>query len=594
MRLSLPSLISILALSAATRVTAFDVEMEITPTVLRLGEAAICRIVIRDAQGAPAPQLPALKGFDVVPAGTEQNFSFVNGRQSVSTGYRFQLIPREAGDFQIGPFIYQFNGQQKELPAIRVQVLPAQGGADGQVVRSLDELLFASIEVNRPKIYVNQVFEITLKVYTQPGVNLDRNISLLDFDTTGLSLSGFEELAGTREAVEGRVYDVRRFRARATALTAGTFQFQPKVRVNVIVRSDRPRMRDPFFSDSFFDNFFSRVETRAHTIEARPLQLTVHELPPEGRPSNFTGAVGVYSFDLTVAPTQVRAGEPITLRMQIQGRGNLETVRVPAFPATDAFRAFDPQLVDRNFNAGIVAYEQVIIPRSAGDVEIPAIVFTYFDPERERYETVVRGPIPIRVEENPAGSTPFAQTADAIRGAPRAPLGTDLVYLKPAPRHWRAKSDRFKVPVYVHSVPAFALLVAGLYARRKARLENDPLARARMRAPRQARQGLARARDKLSTPVESAAALHEALVAFLGPTLRLAPGEVTPEAVCDRLSKAGMPRDRVNELRSVFDLCERLRYAGPSAPLSEQDREALLRAIERAPELLRECRRRSR
>ncbi|MCS6772050.1 MAG: BatD family protein [Kiritimatiellae bacterium] len=572
------------------RAGAFEVELEVSPSVLRVGESAMCRFVIRGAQGAPPPQLPSLDGLSMEPAGTEQNISIVNGQQSLSIAYRYHLIPQKAGDYQIGPFEYSFQGRNQQVAPVRIKVLPAESPGGQNPASSLDEWMFATLEVDREKVYVQQVFDLTLSVFTLPGINLDRYLSLLNFDPPGLSIGGFEEIAGDRTVVDGRVYDVRRFRARVTALAPGVIELQPKVRVNVFVRRERPRLQDPFFGDSFFDVFSPRVDVRAHTLPTRPLRLQIHELPTEGRPSNFSGAVGQYSFDVTVSPTRVRVGEPITIRYRIQGSGNMDGIRAPALQADHDFRAFDAQLTEQNRNEGVLVFEQAVIPRRPGLPEIPALSFSFFNPLSERYETLVRGPIPIAVESDPA--TP------ALAMRPRSDQtdwetirGTDLVYLKPAPKIWRPRSNNSGVPPFLHVLPAIGLLAGALFARRRERLERDPLASARRRAPRRARAGLDRARKSLDDPRSAAASLSRALADYFGPLLGIEPGQISAISVCSRLRAGGMPDALCKELEALFSLCERLQFAGPAAAAGDSDREALARAIERAPDLLRASRR---
>ncbi|HMP75774.1 MAG TPA: BatD family protein [Kiritimatiellia bacterium] len=586
--------LAIALLLPPTAAHAAEVELDVNPKVLRLGESTLCRIIVRDAQNAPAPRLPQLNGFEVRGAGQETSIRIENGQQSAYTAYRFHLIPQAAGDFQIGPFRYDYNGRVIDLPAVQVQVLPAQDAGANANAQELDELVFASLTATRPHVYVQEIFELTLQLYIRTGINLDRNVSLLDFDTLGLSLTGFEELASTRESVNGQIYDVRRFRTRASALTAGTFDLKPRLRVNIIVPQRRERMRDPFFGDGFFDGFFNRVETRAHTVDTKPLALRVLDLPAEGRPSSFAGAVGRFSFDVTAAPLDTRVGEPITLTLRIQGRGNLDAVGAPAIALPDSFRSYDARLIEQNPNTGLKVFEKVLIPRSTANTEIPALSFSYFDPERERYETIVRGPFPLTLAEAPAGSSFTVQTP----GAPapklnRDPLGTDLVYLQPAPARWRradaASSPLAALPPALHVAPVLALLLAVGFARRRERLARDPRLARRREAPRGARAGLAQLRAHLQAGrhTEAAHALADLLARFYGNLLNLAPGQVTPDEVCPRLRAGGMPDAEVAAVRDLFARCEELRYARPAESTASEAAKTIEAQLDRIATLLR-------
>lgn len=586
-----------LCLLGPISVMATEVEMEINPRTLRLGESTTCKIILRDAQGAPPPRLPAMSGFEITPVGTEQSFQIENGRQSSRIAYNFQLTPLAAGDFQIGPFRYDTGHEVIDIPAIQIQVVAQDNTADAARAQQWDELIFASLSVDRPAIYAQEVFDLTLNLHIQPGLNIDRNVGLLDFDTTGLSLNGFEEIASTRETVDGKIYDVRHFRTRATALTSGTFNLQPRLRVNLIVASDRSRRRDPFFGDSFFDNFFNRVETRPQTVESHPLALQIRDLPGEGRPSSFSGAVGNYSFEASANPTQARVGDPITLTLRIQGRGNMDAISAPSINIPDGFRSYDARLVEQRPEAGLKVFEQVLIPRNPSISEIPAVSFSYFDPERQRYETIVRGPFPLQLTAAPAGSTAIAQTGSTPAPASSAPLGNDLVYLKTAPKQWRhlqeASAKQPSVSVAINLLPALALIAVFGYVRRREHHQRNPHEVLRRRAPKEARTGLSRSRELARTGnIQGAAqALSEALEQFYGPLLNLPPGRISAEEVCRQLQVRGLPTAQCVALQEVFSVCDRLRYSGPSAAIgSENAASELERITNQLGDLLRASR----
>lgn len=587
------------ALFCSLSAHAIEVDMEITPQVLQLGESAICKIILRDAGRAPRPSLPALPGFDIQGMGTEQSYQFINGQRSAQIAYTYRLTPQAAGEFQVGPFHYDTGSEQITIPAQQIKVL-ARGATteDPAQAQQLDDLIFATVSVDSPTIYAQQGFDLTLALYTQPGLNIDGNVSLADFDTTGLSLLGFQEARQNREEVNGRIYDVRRFVTHATALASGDYTLQPKLRVNVIVGNTRNRQRDPFFGDGFFDGFFNRVETRPQLIESRPLALHIKELPTQDRPSSFSGAVGHYAFDVTPNPLTANVGEPITLTLRIQGRGNMDAISAPTLNLSDNFRSYDARLVEQQPSAGLKVFEQVIIPRNMAAAEIPAISFSYFDPARERYETIVRGPFPLALTAAPAGNTAVVQAPGSPPPATTTLSSHDLVYLKTDVKHWllrdTASTGAKMIRIAVNVVPALALIAVFGYVRRRENDAQNPTERMRRRAPQRARAKLMESRERLNAgDLQGAAArLSDAIATFYGPLLNLPAGRISADDVCRELQTRGLPASTCLTLQEIFSTCEHLRYsnATPNAAGEERKRQ-VAQHIEQLTDIMRDSRR---
>ena len=124
----------------------------------------------------------------------------------------------------------------------------------------------------------------------------------------------------------------------------------------------------------------------------------------------------------------------------------MENISAPQFIAGDDFKVYEPRLVskdiDSNRGIGRKTFEQVLIPRSDKIKTLPALAFSYFDPTKAAYETITRGPYPLVVR---ASSNATAKMLQAVPTQPEAGtiiLGTDIVYLKPAPSHWTQAEDR--------------------------------------------------------------------------------------------------------------------------------------------------------
>jgi hypothetical protein len=577
-------------LTTAPWAAAVDVEFDVQPRVLQLGESATCRITIHGAGNAPAPSLPPIPGFQVQSAGVEQNFSFGTGGQGLSITHNFRLVPQQAGRFTIGPFKYQAGGQEFDLPAVSVEV--TAGGAPGQPqATKWSDLLFSRLTSERTDVFTQESFDITLAIYSS-RLNLDRNIGLDDLESTGLALQPFGELPVTREAISNQVFEVRRFRTRATALTAGTFKLAPTVRVAVLVQGQRrPR--------SIFDEmmFFGNVEAQQVQMSVAPLEITVHPLPAEGRPANFSGAVGRFTFDASLKPAEVNEGDPVTITLQIRGDGNIESVSAPALALGDAFKTYDARLVnsDRDAARGIgqKIFEQVVIPRTSASTNLPAIDFSFFDPRSRRYETITRGPFALTVRAGTsAGPVVVQGKGGEIANLPQV-VGSDIAYAKPAPSSWvEAGAIRwYAQPPFLATqiVPVAVLAAVFLFMRRRDELDRNVSLARRHQAPRAARAAIAKARSALTgeNTKEFFEALWEATSSYFGNRLNLPPGKVDKATVLGALSRGGLDTATRTELEAIFDRCDQVRFGQEARP----DRPELERLLERLSASLRSCER---
>ncbi|MFH0952764.1 MAG: BatD family protein [Verrucomicrobiota bacterium] len=582
-----------------------SVEFDIQPRVLRVGEVAICSITVRDVDNPPAPALPPIQGFQISMAGTERSFSFGSAGKGSSVTFRYQFLPLQTGKFTIGPFAYTLQGQTENLPAIELQVLAPESAAPSAqgAQPEWSELLFAEVSVGETNIYSQQVFDLKFSIFSR-GLNLAGDMSLLNMPTAGLTLQPFQELPITREVVRNQIYDVRRFRCRAQALSAGTFKLAPTVRVGLLI--PRERRRDPFFGgfdDSFFDAFFGRTQAKPVDLVPQPIELVVHTLPSEGQPPNFSGAVGRFSFDTQVKPTELSAGDPITLTMQISGEGNLENLSAPQVLAGDNFKVYEPRLASKNIDesqaAGTKVFEQVVIPRSQEVTNLPALTFAYFDPSKGAYETVTRGPFALTVHPSSNAAAKMIQAPANLPEARTILLGTDIVYLKPAPARWTHVTERawYDRPLFLalQLVPAMATAFLFLSVRRRERLARDVALARRQRAPRTARAAVKKAEAAIARSERQAffEAVWEALASYFGDRLNLSPGEVTGDAVMDALIQARMDDSARDQVRQLFETCERERFgqAGGAAVMTPADKAASAELLAVLNRVLRSCER---
>src|SRR5262249_56847351 len=78
-------------------------------------------------------------------------------------------------------------------------------------------------------------------------------------------------------------------------------------------------------------------------LTSQPLVLDVLPLPEQGKPADFSGAVGRFSLDVRGAPLDVTAGDPVTMTYTLRGDGDLSSVAPPAIAGSDTLRVYPVQ-----------------------------------------------------------------------------------------------------------------------------------------------------------------------------------------------------------------------------------------------------------
>jgi hypothetical protein len=348
----------------------------------------------------------------------------------------------------------------------------------------------------------------------------------------------------------------------ATPVKSGNLKVEPVDFTALLeIAGTAPRQRDAF--DPF--GFFQRNETRRVTLSSTAETIEVLPLP-EGAPADFNGAVGSYSLTMTASPTNVAAGDPVTVKIQIGGRGTIENLTLPAQTGWNDFKVYPPtskvQLTDQLGLQGSKDFELVVVPASTDVKELPALTFSFFDPEAKAYRTI--SPAPIKLAVRPGSNISNNTLAAAQPRADATPQ--DIVpvkqHLGPLTRNGRAlvSSPAFW---FAQSLPALAWMTLLVRRKRADALANNPRLRrqravtAMVAAEMNALQQYAMDKDS----DEFFATLFRLLQEQLGERLDAPASSITEAVIDERLRPLGMTEPALNRLQELFQACNLARYA---------------------------------
>ncbi len=532
------------------------------PQQAQVGDTITLSIEITGTQEVAPPPMPDLADFDVRYLGPSTQVSIVNGVVEARVQHRYALTARQAGHYSVGPFTIEHGGQRVQTEPVAVDITASPQAPGGSLPTGAREPLQLTLAVPRHEVFLHERVPVDVTLYIGQVRVGDVQYPTLAAD--GLSIDKFPEPSQRRETIDGQPFTVVSFHTEAIPVRTGALQLGPaSVNLNVYERR-RGRMNDPFF-----DQFFQQA--RPTTLRSEPLALTVLPLPDEGKPDVFSGAVGRFAMTVDAIPTEVTAGDPITLRMRLSGTGNLADSGPPVLSDPHAFRTYEPRagkLETAPDGSGSRTFEQVLIPTDASVRAIAPVRFGYFDPVARRYQTLASSPIALVVRaprETPRTDIVAATGSGQIARPAEERLGRDILYIKDDPGRLRPRGAWWYWTLLAwQPVPLALFLAAVWYDRHRSRLSGDARYARFRRAGRQARRQLAELAVTLRSGERQAA--YDAVAAtmrdYLGAKLDLPPGGVDLTAVQAR----GVDGDALEQIRRLFDLCEQARFAPGAEP----------------------------
>jgi hypothetical protein len=454
----------------------------------------------------------------------------------------------------------------------------ANGSDDGIAAPDLQGFGFLRLVSPKKEFYVGEMVPVQLKAFFRSGVEL-RVDGLPRLTSDALAMNKLSDQPARSEQVIGGVpYTVLTWSTAITAVKAGDYQMSVELPTTVTVhqRVQRPRTRpsnpfgdsffDQFFNDAFFDNFFGSATQKEVALTSEPRPVKILSLPTEDRPASFAGAVGSFELAAEAAPLQAAAGDPVTLKVKISGSGNFDRANAPALEKNDEWKTYKPSAKfapeDNVGCSGTKTFEQALVPVRSGKLTIPALAFSYFDPESKRY--VTRSTQPLSIEVGPgqsaataAPSSPAAHTSP--KAAPTGDVGMAGNKLPPGRFHATLRPWFFNPWLVVGALlPSLGLLAAYWFMRRRRELARDPhrLRLAEAQRAVQAQLRIMESAAKQGVTFEFFAAARCALQNQLGLLWGLIPRTITLAEVNSRLN------GEADGFRLVFELADEVAYTG--------------------------------
>ena len=528
----------------------------------------------REVPGLSVPKLPALENLKVVggPNTNQSTFFQFDGTRTkrvVTKSLTFTLLAESPGEAEIPPIAVKVGSKTHRTETIRLQVRsgptgrsPPPGPGEASSDRGDESLpVFVEARLGSEEVWVGESLSLDVTLYAALQVgnfNWLEAPSFTNFWVEDLTVDPSGEAYRTN--IEGRRYTaypvVRKI---LVPTTAGEFELSPYTAQIQMRRSTGDLFRD-FFSSSRFRNLIRKTE---------PLKIHVKSLPEEGRPDEFTGAVGSFRLRVSLDRESARVNDAVALQATVEGTGSLQSAPAPLLDASPDLKVFEPKVHQSSEHRGgdlrsRKTWEWILVPLTPGEIAAPTLGFSYFDPSTGAYRVLQNEPQHLTVERgDPQGETTVAQGDVRLQRR-------EIAFIKPLRGNLADHGSRVHQRSWylvLLFLPVALSPVVILVGRKRVRfLRDHGLARAR-RARVRAKRRL-RSTGRRTGHLE-AGVFHDevarALVEYIADRFNRSGSGLTYDLADDLLESSRVDPELRNRVRSTLETCDFARYVPTSA-----------------------------
>lgn len=386
-------------------------------------------------------EAPIFPDFTVLSGpSTSSSTTIINGKVSKENSYTYYLRAKKVGLFTIGSASIRVNGKQYRSSTTSIQVLKSspKNSTNNTPLAKAKENVFLELELSNPNPYVGEQIIATYNLYFENIQNPD----LLEMPT----YNGFWH----EDYDLGDNYSVKTIRKNGKSLKVITL----KKSVLIPQRSGSldigsMDLEVPVAIPTNQRDFFGRSRSRMVNIicSSGNKTLKVKPLPSDGKPSNFSGAVGEFQFTTKLDRDSIQTNESATLSMRVSGTGNLRMLDLPTFDIPNDLEAYEPKYKEniKLQNQGLTGYKRVeylLIPRNRGTYKVNSGSFNYFNPKTKKYVTVDRPSYTLTVEGGLSGTTNTV-VLNNITKEDVSFIGKDILYIKTSLNNLKSSKQLF-------------------------------------------------------------------------------------------------------------------------------------------------------
>ncbi|MEN8746163.1 MAG: BatD family protein, partial [Polaribacter sp.] len=423
-------------------------------------------------------------------------------------------------------------------------------------------------EISNAKPYVGQGVYVEYRLYISNNINVyDAGIiqapKYNGFWSQEIKINGLSAKNGTYNGEPYKYFTLQKSLLIPTK--SGKLSLDPmKMEVAIGV----PTGRGDFFGNPITKNIRKEFSSAKKIINSK-------ELPLDGKPLNFTGAVGDYSFSVETDKQVLKANESSQIKVMVKGKGNLKLFELPKVVVPKELEIYAPERKERvrilaSGISGSISDLYTVVPQFKGKYKVPNISFSYFNPIQKKYKTITTADVIVNVLE---GKELITATATTAQKQALKISGKNFRYIQTKSTFTAAKQDDFFKSNSFYLLLLFSIIVVpiGIFVAKKLEERNNDLVGNKLRrAERLAKKYLSEAAKQLGKKEAFYESLERALHNYLKAKLGIETIEISKEKITQILKDKKVSEVAIKQFMEVLEDCDFARYA-PSTTLEMKE-----------------------
>lgn len=544
-----------LVLSASSHSQDITVDAALTETNIFSGEAVRLDVKVtgQSINSIDRPTMPRVDGLRWLSGSTSssQNFSYVNGRPSVSYTYGYQFIAQAPGSYNFPSIEVSVNGENFATEEVSFKVLDPKTIDTGEAERSPD--IYVRLEPSNSNPVVGEQVIADIVLYFKSEVEVSSYNSSPGWKAEGFwkeDLENRQQARPTSTIINGVRYQralllqYAIFPTKSGELTLSPYELIVQVR-------QKNRRRDIFS--------FGLGQERKD-LSTLPVTINVSPLPNLDN-ATFSGGVGNFSITRSISPIKAFVGESVEITTTITGQGNIPLIIKPEYEYPETLEQYNPQensAITRSNRqiGGTKIFTDILIARNEGTFEIPQVDLAYYNPTRNGYSRVSLDALTLEAERDPR-ATLLSENELRFNVAPITGLA-----------NWKVVTNTpLTSQKWVYILLLLPLLVLGgayIFKSYRDRMSTDTAFARSQKAKEIAIAELKKAEGKTDLKV-GYNHIQKALNQFISDKLNLPLAGISIQQLCDAL-KEKSDSTIADEAKRLLDKCDTIAYA-PNATI---------------------------